>query len=65
MRVGDDSAPKRGSEYDDGQEKKDAADFEPENAAHAAKGTQKSTHTAAYGSTGLAHRLPNLIRRAS
>ncbi len=64
MRVGYDGAPKRGSEDDHGQEKKDAADFEPENAAHAAEGTQKSTHAAAYGSTSLAHRLPNLMRCA-
>ncbi len=64
MRVGYDGAPKRGSEDDHGQEKKDAADFEPENAAHAAKGAQKSTHTAFHGSTSLAHRLPNLMRRA-
>ena len=28
------------------------------------KGRKKSAHAAAYGSTGLAHRLPNLMRRA-
>jgi hypothetical protein len=72
MRVGYDSAPKRGCEDDDGQQKKDAADFEPEDAAHAAEGAQKATHTAAHGSTGLAYRLtdlpqrlPSLIRRAA
>lgn len=65
MPVGDHGAPKRGSEDDDGQKKKDAADLKPENAAHAAEGAQESTHAATYGSTGLAHRLPNLMRRAS
>ena len=64
MRVGYDGAPKRGSEDDDGQEKEDAADFEPENAAHATKGAQKAAYAAADGSTGLAHRLPNLMCRA-
>ena len=47
MRIGCDGAPKRGSEDDDGQEKKDAADFKPENPADAAEGTQEAAHAAA------------------
>ena len=53
MRVGDCGVPKRGSENDDGKEKKDAGNLEPENAAHAAEGAQKAAHAAAHGSTGL------------
>ena len=43
---------------------KDACHFEPENAAHAAEGTQKAAHAAAHGMTGLAHRLRSLHRGA-
>ena len=53
MRVVGDGAPKRGSEDDDGKQKEDAGDFEPENTAHAAEGTQESAHAAAHGTPGL------------
>jgi len=43
-------------------QKKDAGHFEPENAAHAAEGTQKAAHAAAHGMTGVAHRLRSLHR---
>jgi len=41
---------------------KDAGHFEPENATHAAEGTQKAAHAAAHGMTGVAHRLRSLNR---
>jgi len=43
-------------------QKKDAGNLEPENAAYAAEGTQESTHAAAHGTPGLAQRLPSLNR---
>jgi len=63
MRVGNCFAPKQGSEDNDGKEKKDAGNLEPENAAHATEGTQKAAYAAAHRSTGLAHSLPSLNRR--
>jgi hypothetical protein len=64
VRVGDDGAPKPGSENNGGKEKKDAGHFKPENAAHATEGTQKAADAAAYGTPGLAERLPSLSRSA-
>ena len=63
--VRDPGAPKRGSEDNDGEKKKDAGDLEPKNAAHAAEWTQQSAHAAAHGTPGLAQRLPCLNRRAA
>jgi hypothetical protein len=53
-------APERGGKHHHRQEKKDAGDLKPENAAHPAKGTQKTAHaagnTARYLSGSLAGR---------
>ena len=60
VRVGDGFAPEQGGEDHYGKEKKDSGNLEPENAAHAAEGTQKAAHTASHRSTGLAYGLPGL-----
>ena len=58
---GPDSPPCKNRHKD---KKNDAANLEPENATHAAEGTQKAAHAAAHGTSGVAHRLPSVNRGA-
>jgi len=45
MGIAEAGAPERGREDDDGQKEEDAGDFEPEDAADAAKGLEESAET--------------------
>jgi len=57
VRVAGPAAPQDGREDNHGQEEEDARHFQPQDAAHAAKGAQESTDAARYAPAGLA-RLP-------
>jgi hypothetical protein len=54
VMVGLDGIPERRRKDQDGQQKEDARDFEPEDSTNAAKGTQETTDAAADRLTGLA-----------
>jgi len=57
MSVAGPRAPKCRGKDDHGQEKEDASDFEPQDAAYAAKRSQKSAHAAGDTPSNLAGRL--------
>jgi hypothetical protein len=59
VSIAEASAPERGREDEDGKEKEDACDFEPQNAADAPKGLEKSTYTACQAGAGFAGTLRN------